>query len=326
MRVESAYDFPLPGFWSDRAVTEYVCDIGGSRYLLRQLDTYLLYRKADNNCLEHTFFVPYHNTQNAVYSQQVFAEQMKKGENGRAALYTCPEARDCTALLFFRQDGTGFFPDFDSANSYCAHEPKEVVPFEWKEIAREIASNLDILTAQPRHITALCHKVFTEQVWRRMKDPFVRHTDLPDVPLTWKCGSEAELTRLTTCVLHTQPGEWAMIQAQEGMWSDENDFLPVVYQAKMLKRPGGPSSVVSKRIQALCRLAFQHNTFVGHEWKYQRYVSRKRSKSYTAKPCELLCYIAPPSAHERAESLLILWDWLEDKVSEDERRAYLEMD
>ena len=327
MSVESAYDFPLPGFWSDRAVTEQVCDIGGKRCLLRQLGDYLLYRMADNDRVEHTLFVPYRGSGTRQYSKEVFANQIGAGENGRVALYSCPQALDCSALLLFRQNKTGFFLDYQTANGYSAHIPTEQVDFSWNGLPRGIASGKDILTVKWPQLEALCGDVFTAQVWPRMKNPFVRAADLRDARLAWKCGSQEELARLTHCIFHTQPGDWAELEAQDGRaWLIKNHCIPLTYKADMPQRPGGPPKYGVSRIRALCRLAFQYNTFTGHEWKYQRYANRERRKSYKATPLELTCRIGPPSAHERAEALLTLWEWLEGKVKEKQRRVYCGMD
>lgn len=348
MSVKQAYDFPLPGFWSNHAVAEYVCDLDGRRYLLRQLDQFMLFRLAERNCVEHTFFVPYRRSAlrgkpgvsirdgssvpplrqaltPPIYSQKMFAEQIANGEHGRVALYSCPEARDCSPLLFFRQDGTGFFPDFHTANGYSAHEPTEQVDFVWHENAQGIAVGADILTADWPQMEALCREVFIGQVWPRMKDPFVSFADTPDAPLVWKCGSQQELFHITHCIFHTHPGEWTALEAHVNQpWLTQNHCISVIYEAEMQQRAGGvPTKHWPKRIRALCHLAFQHNTFTGYKWEYHRYEGRTRRQGYKAKPLGQGCSIAPPSAHERAEALLTLWDWLEDKVTEEQRRAYL---
>ena len=334
MSMEQAYNFPMPGFWSDRSVAEYVFNIDESRYLLRQLDAYMLYRVVKNNCVEHTLFVPYRqfkplkNPQTApLYSQKEFAEQISAGANGRVALYACPEARDCNPLLFFHQNGTAFFADYNTANGYSGHESAEEIKFAWNGNARGITNISDILEVPWPQLKALCHDVFTTQVWPRMSNPFVSYAELPDAPLVWKCGSQEELTHITHCIFHTEPDEWADLEARDGRtWQIENHCIPLAYAAEMLRRPGGPPKHGSERIRALCRLAFQHNTFTGYEWHYHRYANRKRQKCYKAKPLEVVCRIAPPSAHERAESMLTLWDWLKGKVSENRRRAYLGME
>ncbi len=358
MTVESAYDFPLPGFWSDRAVAEQVCDIDGTRYLLRQLDEHVLYRVSDRNCVEHTFFVPYRtasgrkrsgsrqpaetNTRTSrhrynalaarirkpprMYSQSVFTKQISKGENGRVTLYCCPDARDCNTILFFRQDGTGYFLDFHTANGYSRHEPTEQVDFVWDGTRYDIAGGAGILTAKWAQLEPLCHEVFTKQVWRRMKNPFVRYKKTPDAPLVWQRGSQEELFRISHCIFHTQPGDWSELELQApDKWTIENHCFGLIYVAEMEASAGGASKDWPERIRALCDLAFQHNTFTGYQWVYSRY-NKSRRKSYTMQPLTLTCRIAPPSAHERAEALLTLWDWLEDKVSEAERRAYCGVD
>ena len=360
--MESAYDFPLPGFWSDLTGAEQVFDIGGARYLLRQLGEYLLYRRADNNCVEHTLFVPYRSAQLSlweedvqepslsqddsdaydfekpltpfVYAQSVFADQIARGESGRAALYSCPAARDCNVILFFRQDGTGFFLDYHAANGYSAHEPTEQVNFVWDGTAYGVAKSAEILTVKWELLELLCRDIFVVQVWPQMKDPFVSYLATPDAPMVWECGSEAELKRITTCIFHIQAQEWAelMTYADPFDWEyddvsdpfgEEHDtIVRMGYVSKREQYPGGPATRWTPEISELCRIAFRFNVFTGHTWEYSRYLGHTRSKSYKLQPLKVEFIITPPSAHERAEALLTLWDWLEGKVSEAERRAY----
>ena len=372
MSIESAYDFPLPGFWSNLTGAEQVYEIDGARYLLRQLGEYLLYRRADNNCVEHTLFVPYRNTRNdvrdenavtlslweddvqeaadfqdgsestdfetpltpPVYAQSVFAEQIASGESGRVALYSCPSARDCTVLLFFRQDGTGFFLDYHAANDYSAYEPTEQVNFVWDGAAYGIADGAEILTVKCEPLELLCRDIFAVQVWPQMKDPFVSYLATPDALMVWECGSEAELKRITTCIFHIQAQEWAelMTYADPFDWEyddvsdpfgeEHDDIVRMSYVSKREQHPGGPAIRWTRKISELCRIAFRFNVFTGHKWEYSRYLGHTRRKSYELQPLKLEFPITPPSAHERAEALLTLWDWLEGKVSEAERQAY----
>ena len=323
MSVKPAYDFPLPGFWSNHAVAEHVCDIDGRRYLLRQLDQFMLYRLAERNCVEHTFYVPYRRSAMRrndvlakpgvsirdgssvppirqaltppVYSQKMFAEQIANGEQGRVVLYSCPEARDCSSLLFFRQDGTGFFPDFHAANGYSAHEPTEQVNFVWHENAQGIASGAAILTAGWPQMEALCREVFIGQVWPRMKDPFVSFADTPDAPLVWKRGSQRELFHITHCIFHTHPGEWAELEAHYARpWAVEDHSIHLHYQAEMAEHRGGTLQKWPKRIHNLCAIAFRHNTFTGYKWEYLRYEGRTRRQGYKASRLIQSCIVAPP--------------------------------
>ncbi len=338
MKIDIAPHFPLPGFWSDRACAEVVYEFDGQRYHLRQLDKHILYRTADRDSLEHTLYVPCRampGTPNrplsktektwtpAVYPETVFMEQVRAGESGRLALYACPSARDCVAALFFTPDGTGKFMDYYTANRYSAHEAGQTLNFLWDGIKYDIAEFADVLTCDWETLLPLCEDVFTQQVWPRMKDPYVACDEFPDEPFMFDCGSREELEYITRCIFHANSLAFA------GAVSAHS--IPIVYHAHTSKHQGGffetkqwsLSSPLDEAAKRLCRLAYTHNAFQGGTWKYSRYRENTRRKSYRFEPNELLVSVASPSAHERAEALLTLFDWLEGKVTERERRTLL---
>ena len=341
MKINIAPDFPLPGFWSDRACAEAVYEFDGQRYYLRQMDKHILYRTADRNSVEHTLYVPCRAMPGtplrplrknektwtpAEYPEEVFREQIRAGQNGRLALYACPAARDCMAALFFAPDGTGKFLDYYTTNNYSAHDAGQALDFFWGGVTYGIENYADILTCEWEKLLPLCVEVFMEQVWPRMRDPYVSYAELPDEPSGFTCGSYKELEHITRCICH----------ADAGMFVDtaEQTSAIVEYHANTSKVQGGleargykfNSIPLSAGAASLCRLAFTHNKFDGGTWKYSRYRENTRLKSYHLEPAKLFVHAALPSAHERAEALLTLYDWLEDKVSDRERQHLLGLD
>ncbi len=338
MRVDIAPHFPLPGFWSDRACAEVVYEFDGQRYYLRQMDKHILYRVADRDSLEHTLYVPcraipgtpgrpLHKNEKtwtpAVYPEDVFREQVRAGENGRLALYACPQARDCVAALFFSPDGMGKFLDYYTSNKYSAHLAEETLDFLWDGRKYGMVNFADILTCEWETLLPLCEDVFTQQVWPRMRDPYVTYEEFSDEALGFVSGSFNELELITRCICH----------ADDTLFRDAKDTrsVMVTYHAKTTRCEGGPQnktgfsfrSPTSVFAHEMCGRVFAHNPFEGGEWKYKRYGGDTRRESYHLEPAAFMIEAAPPSAHERAEALLTLYDWLEGKVSEGERAKLL---
>ena len=74
-------------------------------------------------------------------------------------------------------------------------------------------------------------------------------------------------------------------------------------------------------------LIFTHNEFTGSEWQYTEssVIGLDTHGPVRELPSELFLEIYTPSAHERAEALLSLSDWLDGKVSEEEKRKLLQL-
>lgn len=77
----------------------------------------------------------------------------------------------------------------------------------------------------------------------------------------------------------------------------------------------------------LLTLIFTHNEFTGSEWQYTEssVIGLDTHGPVRELPSELFLEIYTPSAHERAEALLSLSDWLDGKVSEEEKRKLLQL-
>lgn len=284
MQINIAADFPLPGFWSNHACTEAVYEFDGQRYYLRQLDRHMLYRLADNPAIEHTLFVPYRAAgvdagpsammapalTPAMYPEAVFAEQIRTGQNGRFALYACPQARDCLAALFFCPDGTGRFLDYNTANGYSAHETGDCIEFLWEGSRYGITATTDILGCAWDKLLPLCEDVFLNQIWPRMKDPYVSYADFPDEPFQFTSGSEEELKHITRCICHTD----------EVLLTDETiGRYYLLYYAHTSQQAGGADkNLKNPRLKRLFALAFEANSFTGGTWVYSRYRENQRKK------------------------------------------------
>ena len=89
-------------------------------------------------------------------------------------------------------------------------------------------------------------------------------------------------------------------------------------------------------INALCSLAFQHNQFEGTEWiDTSPMIFLPGTLGYrfglpmlagiTEHGSLMFIRVHSPSAHERAEARLALSEWLDGKVSEQEKRELLQL-
>lgn len=170
--------------------------------------------------------------------------------------------------------------------------------------------------------------------WYRFKNWF-RTKPGPGEPLRFLCGSEEELRRVTTWACHINPDVFAKVIAAE---------FEYVAQCKTCK---GFHSQFDISREAYCKvhgypadylerwgtLILKHNQFTGTQW--ERIVIKTSPCSpavpvygfpcYREIPAEFIVRIHPPSAHERAEALLALSEWLDGKVSEQEKRELLQL-
>ena len=173
---------------------------------------------------------------------------------------------------------------------------------------------------------ALKDKTRVKHRWYRFKNGF-RLQEEPGEPLRFLRGSQEELERITCCICHVDEEAFADV------W--ERYSLEVRYHAATAKHNGGfgqnePDHACAwhvggnafwfgLRSERLIHLAFAYNTFRAARWPR---VWVRRSDWQLASE-KLIVRIAPPSAHERAEALLYLYDWLEGKVTAKERAALL---
>ncbi len=165
--------------------------------------------------------------------------------------------------------------------------------------------------------------------WYRFKNWF-RTKPGAEEPLRFLCGSEEELRRVTMWICHVRPHlfdagkkitvdywspspEKAGGGAIEGFWDDDWYLhIDVV-----------PTSEYEFSWQ-WCSLVFKHNAFAGfcrlaaHPYFFSR-------RHVVEIQINLKVIVHPPSAHERAEALLALSEWLDGKVSEEEKRELLQL-
>ena len=138
------------------------------------------------------------------------------------------------------------------------------------------------------------------------------------------------LRRLTTQIVQSDPE----------LFDDSGKRVTVVYRAQtpvksayMLKAIRGGIDDTSvenvtanlKRLKFLCELALCGNVFIGMKW-VSLIDSGNDYSELQMLAQHVYVTVQPPSAHERAESLLSVFDWLEDKVSETKRRKLLGLD
>ncbi len=272
-------------------------------------------------------------------------EAFRKGRWGRFVAFT-PGGRygRLRAYLYLRPDGTGYFRGI-----YCDNWlDEEPIEFTWQPAELALRATRDILTAPiVRHKArweAFCRHVLDEQIAPHFADPLVARAALIDKPLLYLCGSEAELERVTTWICHCHDdqdtllanGHIAIVYISQmegiygGLWAIDTYALPPPnpndngfrYAGYTDNRPLCPP-----HLKTLLDLAFQHNTFEGHTWQPRRgrdYVKeccRKGDWQINRPVCRTR--VIRPSAHERAEALLRLFDWLEGKVPPEQQRALL---
>lgn len=138
-----------------------------------------------------------------------------------------------------------------------------------------------------------------------------------DIPLRWHYGSEAELRWLTRAICHTEPDLF-----------DSKGDVTVVYRAATDRKRGGFLCVERKgiymreryctpRLTALCELAFRTNAFKGMRWVDLP----GRPGDLERMAIRIRVTVSPPSAHEKAESLLTLVEWLDIRLFDTDKRA-----
>ncbi len=357
MAITKAPFYPLGGFWLDKSLVEAVYDVDGQKYHARQLGRYVYYHAEGADSIEQTCFVCCDDaggatdwpskakeesrakevsfnaekgvSADAVYPQAAFAAQVRAGECGRYALYSSRTYRDGDMIMLLRQDGAGTCLHEKQVFMQEAPEPQYRTDFEWDGRAIGISSPADILTAPWRSVAGLCEAVLRNQVLPRMADPFVSYGETPDEPFGWNCGSEQELERLTRCILHIHPRLFKSNRAQAGAsrsYRTQNE-LQIRYKATTSQELGGSNAPPNEvTLCDLLQLAFKDNEFRGGRWERAYDCKETRRLCYKVNPEVRQFYVLPPSAHERAEAMLFLYDWLEDKVTEQERRRLLRLD
>ena len=272
-----------------------------------------------------------------------FKAALDTGQVGRVLLYVADYMTDSQCLLlFFAPDGTGF------AVHWFYHL---LADFRWDDLTP--LTWTEFLAADPDSLRPLCDAIFSRRVNPHLTNPYIDaslgNTGLLDpMPHTFECGSEAELRRLTLAIVHSDPD----------VWQTKTDLVRVAYRGRTPTKRGymrktsqgsGPHPnsplhpFVSGRLQSLCDLAFRLNTFTGVSWTLRTHLVRRldafKGPTYVPQPQPpnrlgnfdhrvhtIEVIVQPPSAHERAESLLLLNDWLTGKVSDARRLELLGID
>ena len=178
-----------------------VININDGRFLLRHAFGTTLFRKADANGDDWTFF-GYKRAPTAVHLQSRWLEDtLAKSQFGRflrwapSRRYQGSESQTCFLLLKNGGKGVAFL------NGRQFRAP-------WKQTR----SYGDICTIPPEVADELATLVFSAAVNKHLEDPFVTTDSLKEEPLEFICGSREGLETITRWVCHTEPtlfgNEW----------------------------------------------------------------------------------------------------------------------
>ena len=261
----------------------------------------------------------------------VLLAALRQGKWGRFVSFA-PDGKygNLHAYLFLSRNGTGFYKELYGGWAASQYD----IPFRWHCDALALTEGKDILTlpigGREAQWAKFCLDIVEEQVNPQLPDPFINPDEA--VPFHFTGGSEAELRRLTVWILHCA-GEADNVFARGAANVYYQAYTPNSYGAGLCssdyedwataaKDYVDPNNI-SDRLYTLLQLAFRHNTFQGNEWTppHDKFREDCHRRSEWRVQKRRVCHfpVAPPSAHERAEALLCLADWLEGKVSEAER-------
>jgi hypothetical protein len=144
------------------------------------------------------------------------------------------------------------------------------------------------------------------------------------LPLSWQSGSEQDLRRLARAICHTEPDLFTTQEPvtavfQAATENQRGGFLYVSLQEPHSYCWGIYSSRrhTSDRLASLCDLAFRLNPSRGTHWTG---LPSDRA-GMQREPIRILVSVEPPSAHDRAEALLTLLDWLDDRLHNPKKRV-----
>ena len=308
--------------YRDEGANVLVVAVGGGSFILRKMDAYIFFRRDNEKDESASWFLPEPYSSRwqddiKKFPPEKFAEAYAKQAYGRCLLYVgeIMKEHQC-AFLCFAPNGTGFSIDYTE---------ERLVNFRWQDVTT--LTWAELRTADPEALRPLCKIVFDELVHPRLTNPYIDTATLTEIPHEFISGSEAQLRRLTTLIVQSDPELFGdnngavtvtyraqtpikrayMMKAIQG---DEDDY----YGETITERPG--------RLQSLCDLALRLNTFTGVKW--ETWVDEpNRLGHYQKQVQQVRVTVQPPSAHERAEALLSLSDWLEGKVREAKRLRLL---
>ncbi len=351
MTLDAAFYFPMSGLRSGDRRIEALYTLDGQRYYLCCYEDCVLYRIEDADNVGQTRWVPYHDftlpdgtwarrpqpdkhgltAPCAAYPEGLFWEQVRGGQAGRFVVYASPQARDSLTALFFAPDGTGrglsFHPrgatGTTDANSPDTHRSE----FRWHGLVPGLSSPDELLECDYQALRGLCAQVFEGQIWPSMTDPYADIAEFPDVSLHFLRGSRAGLEHITSCICQSSRRMFLDVQ-------ENSAELLVAYRSdtptqqggyvECRRQAGGVRPLLhGEQIDTLFALAFAHNTFYGVRWNYGPSIAPTIRASYRQSPAEIAARVTPPTNSERSEALVTLWNWLEGKVSEEERRRLL---
>ena len=303
-----------------------VVETGRQAFILREMCNYVFFRRRGDPDERASWFLleDYkHGFLNGgwrgdikKFPPQRFVEGYAKQAYGRCLLYVADFMKEhqC-AFLCFAPDGTGFAIDY-TEERLVDFRWQDITPMKWPELR----------DGDPEHLRPLCRTVFDTLVHPRLTNPYIDPDSLKDIPHEFISGSEQELRHLTTIIAQTEPG----------LFDETMKPVTVVYRAQtptkrayMVRIARGGENDYAKsvterlgRLQSLCDLALRLNTFTGVKWEtWEENPNRLGHFMKTVRQARI--EVQPPSAHERAEALLSLSDWLQGKAREEKRLLLL---
>ncbi len=181
--------------------------------------------------------------------------------------------------------------------------------------------------------------------WYRFKNWF-RTKPGPGEPLRFLCGSEEELRRVTTWMCHyyypdpcNPYGKVHVTYSASAQCGLENsrihfDHVWPVGTSMPSNQPFSDDNELLLMFRG-CLLISSRNLFSGTQWMeipvYRSFLpinnppGLRRLLGIAEDPINLTVIVQPPSPQERAEALLSLSEWLDGKVSEQEKRELLQL-
>ena len=195
--------------------------------------------------------------------------------------------------------------------------------------------------------------------WYRFKNWF-RTKPGPGEPLRFLCGSEEELRRVTTWMCHhyfpapynpygnvrvsyyaedvfggVSVGSAWPISALEASFAGDGG-QPLLQQCKAISNHAPSDNDGILLMMQGCLFISTKNVFTGTQWvkwvkiglslfPINRHPGLPSLFCIGQAPYCLTVIVQPPSAHERAEALLSLSEWLNGKVSEQNKRELLQL-
>ena len=311
--VSGRYDEVLVG---SNYYTRRIGENGYSDLLVREAGNHLLIRSADRPSDDEALFLnktEYPKSELENLKPSTLPAWIQAGKIGRCLLYHDPIMTQYQKLfLGFRADGTG-----------TAFEYWDETPFYWE--TGILPSGKNLFTVDVALLRTVCPPLFRGWINSHMPDPYIFQTEFNDIARFWEYGSEWELRRLTQAICHTEPGLFA-----------RSDLAVVTYQAALPQMRGGltwvqcnETPVTNRRLMALCDLAFRLNRFQGATWSFRALDPRVRCSAPNRRSgCHLVrdrlvIRVAPPTPEEVQEAIFTLAVWLDDKLHDREKRAWL---